>query len=348
MTHDCPVCGFGNVDEAIFCGSCGRPLQGEASPHFSSTFSHERETAGSTEAASEWRRASRRHIVLLTVALLLAIVIIASVAYYLVSPEEVVAVPYDSFLNARVSSNPCANNPCDEQLFLVLGESFSSLTYNVTAVRQTDPGTGFGPGYLLNGLTESGYWYQVGLGYDWCCSNANSGFRFLEDIGTSQQVLPITESTLPGPVNEGDSVELSLSFNNANQVVMYLYDWNTGTSETTYFPAYGADSFVGCASVTSPPCNGQYFSGPMTELYRSGTTTSESRVVFTDKSLPKTSASMCVDEYVSDGTSQGQSAFFGCAGNSELSYSGHPAQLYGLSYGGAQEQSDAYEFVTGS
>jgi hypothetical protein len=37
----------------------------------------------------------------------------------------------------------------------------------VTAVAQTDASSGYGPAYLLNGLTDKGYWYQVGLAWNW-------------------------------------------------------------------------------------------------------------------------------------------------------------------------------------
>ena len=50
----------------------------------------------------------------------------------------------------------------DEQLGTTFTQNFTSLAYKVTALAQT--GTdGYGPAYLLNGLGNTGYWYQVGL-----------------------------------------------------------------------------------------------------------------------------------------------------------------------------------------
>ncbi len=54
----------------------------------------------------------------------------------------------------------------DQQVFMIFDQSFSSLSVNVTAVEQTD-GNGYGPSYLLNGVTNDGYWYQVGLSWNW-------------------------------------------------------------------------------------------------------------------------------------------------------------------------------------
>ena len=62
------------------------------------------------------------------------------------------------------SSIPPANY--DEQLGTTFTQNFASITYNVTAVAQSDT-NGYGPAYLLNGLGSTGYWYQVGISYDW-------------------------------------------------------------------------------------------------------------------------------------------------------------------------------------
>ncbi|MDA4111492.1 MAG: hypothetical protein OK439_03070, partial [Thaumarchaeota archaeon] len=67
-------------------------------------------------------------------------------------------------LSSSNSSLPVPNY--DEQLGLTFTESFSRLSYNVTAVEQQDS-YGYGPAYLLNGLTNLGNWYQVGLSWDW-------------------------------------------------------------------------------------------------------------------------------------------------------------------------------------
>ncbi|HVB12967.1 MAG TPA: hypothetical protein VNE86_07520, partial [Nitrososphaerales archaeon] len=54
----------------------------------------------------------------------------------------------------------------DEQLGITFTQSFASISYNVSAVAQQDV-NGYGPAYLLNGLSNVGYWYQIGLSWDW-------------------------------------------------------------------------------------------------------------------------------------------------------------------------------------
>ena len=54
----------------------------------------------------------------------------------------------------------------DEQL----GESFTQdstiMDMNVTAIAQADS-YGYGPAYLLAGLSNTGYWYEVGISFNW-------------------------------------------------------------------------------------------------------------------------------------------------------------------------------------
>jgi hypothetical protein len=58
----------------------------------------------------------------------------------------------------------------DEQIGATFTQDVAALTYNVTAVAQTDS-DGYGPAYILNGLTSAGYWYQVGLSWHWPNTN---------------------------------------------------------------------------------------------------------------------------------------------------------------------------------
>src|SRR6267378_2934511 len=103
----------------------------------------------------------------------------------------------------------------DEQLSLSFVESFTDLAVNVAAVQQCGS-DGLGPAYLLNGLSDSGYWYQVGLAYNWPLASGtsySSGFHFIWEVfypngSTSNPVL----SRIPDNVNQGDIVRLSLSF----------------------------------------------------------------------------------------------------------------------------------------
>ena len=44
-----------------------------------------------------------------------------------------------------------------------------------------------GPAYLLNGLTSAGYWYQVGLSWNWAELNGgyDAGFHFNYNVFNS-------------------------------------------------------------------------------------------------------------------------------------------------------------------
>src|SRR5438445_11116441 len=106
---------------------------------------------------------------------------------------------------------------------MIFTQNFQALDYNVTAVAQTDS-AGYGPAYLLNGLSDMGYWYQVGLAYNWPLASGSgydSGFHIIWEVfapngSTNNPVL----SRIPDNVNQGDTIQLSLSFASGNGVIM--------------------------------------------------------------------------------------------------------------------------------
>ena len=71
----------------------------------------------------------------------------------------------------------------DEQIGTTFTQDLTSLTYNVTALAQVDA-DGYGPAYIMNGLTTAGYWYQVGISYHW----PSSGGTYDPTFGFSYQV----------------------------------------------------------------------------------------------------------------------------------------------------------------
>lgn len=159
----------------------------------------------------------------------------------------------------------------DEQFGLTFTGSFTSLAYDVNATAQFDP-SGTGPAYLLNGLTNQGYWYQVGLSYNWPTGTGlvNNGFMINYNVfGPDGSILWPSNGAggvipLNGPVNPGDHVRLELYFSNGN-VVMYGYDLNTSASASTTYNAEGATEFVG--SPSSSVSSSGFFTGLMTEWY---------------------------------------------------------------------------------
>jgi len=172
----------------------------------------------------------------------------------------------------NVSHATGTSAPYDEQLGMTFVQNFTALGYNVTAVAQTSGTSGTGPGYLLNGLSNTGYWYQVGLSWNWATFYGYSPNQFLLSYeiwspnGTS--IYPTNGGAgtldLSGPVNEGDIVLLNLYFKN-NTVILLVKDWNTGATGSITFPAYGATEFVGSPNYTAN--NNGFFTGLMTEWY---------------------------------------------------------------------------------
>ncbi|MGA2200118.1 MAG: hypothetical protein ABSG45_09295, partial [Nitrososphaerales archaeon] len=147
---------------------------------------------------------------------------------------------------------PTANY--DEQLGEVFLQSLKGISYNVTATAQTDS-NGYGPAYLLNGLTPAGYWYQVGLAYNWPYTSAQGGgyepgfqmaYETFDPSGNS--IFPTDggggNESFSGVVHANDVVLLSLTFSNKN-VVMSAHDWSTGASASESYTAKGSTSFAG-------------------------------------------------------------------------------------------------------
>src|SRR5256712_6883467 len=162
----------------------------------------------------------------------------------------------------------------DQQVSLIFTQDFSALNYNVTAVPQTDS-SGYGPAYLLNGLSGAGYWYPVGVAYNWPLASGNSydsGFHLIWEVftpnGTTRN--PVL-SRIPDNVNPGDTVGLSLSFSGiTDMVTMYAVDYNTGANSSHSDKAGGGTLFRGssrasCAR-TPTSLNAEWYHPSPTEI----------------------------------------------------------------------------------
>jgi hypothetical protein len=165
-------------------------------------------------------------------------------------------------------SSPPSNSPLSNYYVDLTGLTFTSntpiLSYTVPAIEQQD-GTGAGPAYLINGYTSNGYWYQVGLAYNWSLLLGGhlNGFYFLTAVfgpsGTS-----LFHAKVPATLNPGDSVTVSMYIKNGN-VIMSLNDPTTNAQQTWQYSAYGATNFTGSPSATSTGVG--YFTGLMTEWH---------------------------------------------------------------------------------
>ncbi len=166
----------------------------------------------------------------------------------------------------NVSHAAGTSAPYDEQLGITYTQDYTSLAYNVTAIAQSSS-EGYGPAYLLNGYSNTGYWYQIGLSYNWS-PNAEGFYANYEVFSPSgQSIFPQNGGggilSFSGSINQGDKILLNLYFSN-RQVIMFAKDLNTGAYASTSYSAEGASEFIG--NPYSTQTNG-YFTGLMTEWY---------------------------------------------------------------------------------
>ena len=188
----------------------------------------------------------------------------------------------------------------DEQLWLGFAQNFTSLEYNVTAVAQNDT-FGYGPGYLLNGLTGNNLWYQVGVSWNWgyIQGGHGTGFELLYQVwnaSSAKTVFPNTSGTTePKPfllVSANDTVRLSLSFSQGN-VTMAGYDWRTKTEVNATYFAHGASQFVSYKNHISG-----FPSSLLTEWYHVLPYFCDNEhAVFSNNQNPLTNAWMHIDEW---------------------------------------------------
>ncbi|MDA4130345.1 MAG: hypothetical protein OK457_06205, partial [Thaumarchaeota archaeon] len=265
----------------------------------------------------------------------------------LFSPGQLPAKSHNApTLSLSNSSLPTPNY--DEQLGLTFTQAFTSLSYNVTAIVQEDS-FGYGPAYLLNGLSNKGYWYQVGLSWDWPFLNGGFspgfGFNFEAFSYNGSSIFPANSGGLDnfsGSVRQGDIVGLSLSFSGTN-VSMKAIDWSTNASAQEQFAAFGASSFVGSTGGISNAKG--FFTGLMTEEYHTAPFTGpEKKVVYTNALGSISSAWMWVDEFNAN-TSQ---VLFYESTPSPVLFSRDPFQLHYFFSNGSTLASNSQEFFTGS
>jgi len=235
----------------------------------------------------------------------------------------------------------------DEQLGTTFTGNFTALAYNVTALAQANA-DGYGPGYLLNGLTPEGYWYQVGISYHWPNSDGSYdlGFGFSYQVygSSGKSVYPSKGAGLGAfsdIVNSGDSVLLSLTFTGST-VQMLAQDWNTGATAEVSYSSEGASTFVGDAF--SPVNSHGFFTGLMTEWYHAAAYNgNEGQVTYTNEAVALNSAWMWIDEF---DTSTTAPALFDTQTPALVTIA-NDKQVYPFAADGATMYISAHQFVTG-
>jgi Divergent InlB B-repeat domain len=291
--------------------------------------------------------------------LLSLILLVPSIAANVIRPVQNTSLLDSDNINQNVSLLPASSRfgtnlllgrpgamAYDEQLGMTFTQDSGSLAYTVIAVAQKGTDN-YGPAYLLNGLGNTGYWYQVGLSYNWDPGIA-TGFQLAYSVfdPSGNLVLPTTNGAglaAISPVNPGDSVLLSLSFANGN-VIMRGIDQNTGAQAQETYTASGATVFSG---VTSEPSNAQgFFSGLMTEWYHSTLYTgSEQGVTYTTQGASITSAWLWMDEFAVSSRGIGSTVFSNFT-NTPVAFTG-TSPMQTLSSNGALVSANANQFITG-
>ena len=245
---------------------------------------------------------------------------------------------------------PASSSVYDEQIGLTFTQSYTSMEYNVTAVKQTDPTLGDGPAYLLSGASNIGYWYQVGVSWDWAPGEIpGTGFDMNYEVfdTSGNSIFPADGQggvlAFSGPVNAGNVVLLDLYFSNSSQnVVMLAEDTNTGALASEVYSNMGATYFVGLPDAVADQ-NG-FFTGLMTEWYHGAPYyANEAKVIYFNPAFALSSAWMWMDEFNAK-TLQG---VFSNNTSAPVSYA-DPSRLQEFSFNGTTEYSDANELVTGS
>jgi hypothetical protein len=226
-------------------------------------------------------------------------------------------------------------------LFASLPANTWTLCWTVTATKQTDA-DGYGPAYLLNGLTNAGYWYQVGISYNY---GATQGFQFAyewwDNHGHSLQVSSDDPVPFSETVNDGDSIALSLYFQ-AGNIVMLAIDGNTQGVAEIQASAFTATQFV--ATPTSTGDANGYFTGLMTEWLAAQALTAQERMVLYynwNPGFQLTSAWAFMQEYEDNGN-------YVYPQRSQLLTYTNPTVGLTWTYGNAMTTSTATVFVTGT
>lgn len=354
MPH-CPVCSSEVVDpSARFCPVCGADLQPPAPSAAPATAA-----AAVGPSASEERVPPRRSRAKRIVAAAVILAVLLAVAAYAVLP----AAPPGHTVATTTSPPALCRGAAGEQTtvaapvpdydlqsVMIFNQSVSELEFNVTAIAQCDS-SGYGPSYLLNGLSNSGFWYQVGVNYDWPLqpSGYQPGFYFVSEAwapgGVTRAPVSIPFS---GSVNSGDVVELNLTLG-GGAVVTSARDLNTSATGSMSYPDQGT-FFVGLAQQQSSRrfsfATQGYFTGLMTEWYHVNASGNvpQRAVVYSETLGNITAASLGVAEWNFTGATPG-SVF------SAVANGGSPVVLTGtlqnFTLNGYSVAADAHRFVTG-
>ena len=254
-----------------------------------------------------------------------------------------------NLVSAAFTCNAIAE--CTEQIYESFTQTFNSLTYNITAVAQTNANS-LGPAYFLNGMTSTAnglYWYQVGLAYN--VPNPSNGlyhgFHFAYDVfGPAGEPLVnqanITLNFSSPGVYMGDKVQLKLYPLNGN-IIMNAIDITDGATAQEANSAYGANSFVDVLfSSNNPSYYPGYWTGPMTEQnYYSNYLGGEQQVAYANSTNTLNSTWLVNDE----SPIWSDNSIYGSTYTKIPSLSN---SFNSLSYNGTFQQANSIIYITGN
>jgi hypothetical protein len=350
---ECPVCQTETGADFNFCPNCRARMVPQPP---SSNVPHLRDL--STSLGDEPHGSSRK-IIVATVAIVILLLLIS--LFTLVIPSRIsqvttMATPLSCPPNPSSVTTVAEPSPnYDVQEVEAFGESYSQLAFNVTAVEQCDS-NGYGPTYILNGLSNTGYWYQVGISWNWPlqAGGYTSGFGFASEAwapgGVTHAPSPVA---FTGTVNSGDTVELSLSLS-GDQVIASARDLNTSATGSTSFPAHRGSEFVGSQAQQSRArfsfATQGYFTGLMIEWYHVEANFDgdlQQKVIFSESATPIVSGTLGVGEW-NFSTTNPTSVFSDTVNNGNpINFGASPDQLQQFVINGYTLSADRYEFVIG-
>jgi len=320
----------------------------------------------STPGSTGRKTRTKAEVVGKIIGVLLVVLVLGAVFYYVLIPtgteiyregNSLYGILDNTTTDNQVVGAPPANY--DEQLALIFTSNYQSLAYNATVSAQNDT-YGYGPAYLLNGLSNTGDWYQVGVSYNWGQSGGHlRGFSFIYEVWApnAKSIYPSSggSGSLQMSVKNGDLVLLQI-YLSGSSVIMSAHDWNTSSSQQVSYSSVGASSFVG---LSGAPQEQGYFTGLMTEWYhaepyygKGGQATYSSNVPSNSGESP--TGYMMIEEF--NAVTKVQVFFQYTQASFSTAYCvifvgqkdncGKPP-LQPFSYEGATEGSSLYEFATG-
>lgn len=128
--------------------------------------------------------------------------------------------PISNNSTCNVTALPVGNY--SEQITVATTSNVLGLEYNITAVPQNSSATEYG--YLLNGKTSNGYWYQFGLGF-YPKATENNKFKIVVQIWKNST--PLTPSlNFSLQIKNNDKISLLL-IPSYNATIMEAIDRNT-------------------------------------------------------------------------------------------------------------------------